>query len=170
MSLFRREPPPPPPKKSYLQPVLQIGVPIIFMIMIGLLGIVYNGLAEEVKTKADKESLQLMIQHQESVIETNQKALEEQQDNIEENQKTLNTTLQIIQSLQMEQKALREEQVRIREEKQLQSPSGVSIMSSPRIVEKPPLTPSEFKEYMKLSPEEKEAFRKLHPAYESLPK
>jgi hypothetical protein len=169
MSWFKKTPPP-PPRKSYLQPVLQIAVPIVFMIMIGLLGIVYNGLAEEVKTKADKQSLRLMIEHQESVIESNQETLEKQQNNIEKQQAIMNQTLQTIQILQMEQKAIREEQIRIREDQKLQPPSGLSIMTSPRVEEKPPLSPSEFKEYMKLSPEEKEAFRKLHPAYQSLPK
>lgn len=36
--------------------------------------------------------------------------------------------------------------------------------------EKPPLSFQEYKEYLKLKPEEREVFRKLHPAYESLPK
>lgn len=167
MSWFRREPPPPPPKKNYLQPVLQIGVPIIFMILIGLLGIVYNGLAEELKTKADKESLELMIKHQESVIETNQKTLEKQQSNIEKQQQTLNQTLQVIQGIQMEQKALREEQERIKSPSTLRmAPVTGTVTKS----EKPPLTPTEFQQYMKMSPEEKEAFRKLHPSYSTLPK
>ena len=109
MIWFRREPPPPPPppKKSYLQAVLQIGVPIIFMIMIGLLGIVYNGLAEELKTKADKESLQLMIQNQKQLIESNQKTLEKQQQNIEKQNESIQQTLQIIKEVQTEQKLMR---------------------------------------------------------------
>jgi hypothetical protein len=36
--------------------------------------------------------------------------------------------------------------------------------------EKLPLTPKEFEDYMNMSPENREAFRKLHPSYESLPK
>lgn len=158
MSWFRKEPPPPPPRKNYLQPVLQIAVPIIFMIMIGLLGIVYNGLAEEVKTKADKESLQLMIQNQKQLIETNQKTLEKQQQNIEKQNDSIQQTLQIIKEVQIEQKMMRQQP----------APSGIMMRSG--TVEKPPLSPQEFQQYMKMSPEEKEAFRKLHPTYESLPK
>ena len=154
MPWFRREPPPPPPK-STLSTVMQIAVPIIFMIMIGLLGIVYNGLAEEVKTKADKESLELMIQNQKQLIETNQRTLEKQQQNIEKQNESIQQTLQIIKEVQTEQKLLRQAP---------SAPSGVTVR------EAPPLSPKEFKEYMEMTPAQKEAFRKLHPAYESLPR
>ena len=64
MAWFRREPPPPPPK-SKIPGWVSIATPIIFAVILGLLGIVYNGLAEEVKEKVDNKTLQLMIEKQE---------------------------------------------------------------------------------------------------------
>ena len=64
MVWFRREPPPPPPK-SKIPGWVGIATPIIFAVILGLLGIVYNGLAEEVKEKVDNKTLQLMIEKQE---------------------------------------------------------------------------------------------------------
>jgi len=163
MSWFRREPPPPPPppQRSYLQATLQIGMPIIFVIMIGLLGIVYNGLAEELKEKADKDSLQLMIQNQKQLIDTNQKTLEKQQENIEKQQDVISETLQIIREVQIEQKAMKQAPA-------LAPPVSFRFKEAP--ADKPPLTPAEFQQYMKMSAGEKAAFRKLHPSYATLPK
>lgn len=163
MKWFRQEPPPPPPpppKPSTLATVLQIGVPVIFLVLVGLLGIVYNGLAEEVKSKASKETLKQMIITQQKLIESNEEDLNEQQEAIKKQQEAINKTLQTIIQMQTEQKYMRQSTI----------PPRSDYNTTTETVEKPPLSPKEFKEYLKMTPEEKEAFRKLHPAYKSLPK
>lgn len=152
MSWFRREPPPPPPKKG-IPGWVTITVPIVFAIVLGLLGIVYNGLAEELKTKADKEATLQQIQ-------ANQKILEKHQE-------SLDKTLEVITKIQAE----REAQEKYNKDHTMTPPGGFRMMEQPAtVMEKPPLSPADFQQYLKMSPEEKAAFRKLHPAYESLPK
>jgi hypothetical protein len=70
----KQEPPPPPPPRPKIPGWVNITVPIIFAIVIGLLSIVYNSLAEDIKGKVDNKTLQLMIEKQEikfnALIET----------------------------------------------------------------------------------------------------
>jgi len=156
MRWFRKDPPPPPPPKSKIPGWVGIAVPVIFVMLFGLTGIVYNGLAEEVDKKADKATIKQMLINQEQLIKMNQQGLNIQQKNIEKTQDSLDDTLKIIQQVQMQQAVMVEK---------ISSPKGVD-----NLVEKPPLTPTEFQQYMKMLTKEKEAFRKLHPSYESLPK
>lgn len=151
MSWFRRDPPPPPPKKG-IPPWVSITTPIVFAVVLGLLGIVYNGLAEELKTKADKEATLQSIQ-------TNQKMLEK-------HQLSLDQTLQVITRMQAE----REAQEKYDRENVPVAPERFKMMDSTKVTEKPPLSPSEFQQYLNLSSEERKEFRKLHPSYATLPK
>ena len=151
MGWFRKDPPPPPPPKNTLVTFLQISIPVVFMIMIGLLGIVYNGLAEEVKSKADKE--------------VTYKAIEANQNILKEHQKTLDETLRVIVKIQTERELQKE--YKQQPEAVMSSPSGFGVIQQQ---EKPPLSPKEFQEYLKLSPDDRAAFRSLHPSYQSLPK
>lgn len=153
MSWFRREPPPPPPKRT-VPGWVTISVPIIFAVVLGLLGIVYNGLAEELKTKADKE---VTLQQ----IETNQKILEK-------HQMSLDQTLEVIIRMQAE----REAQERYEKENPT-PPGGFKMMPSygyKAEPEKPAISPEQFQQYLKMNTEERAAFRKLHPSYATLPK
>ena len=159
MSWFRKEPPPPLPK-SKIPGWVGIAVPIIFAVLFGLTGIVYNGLAETLKTKADKATIQQMLINQEQLIMMNQKTLNTQQKNIEKNQESLEETLQVIQRVQTQQAVMVEK---------ITPPRGLTIRTDAPM-EKPSLSPEEFQQYMKMSTEEKTAFRQLHPSYTTLPK
>ena len=158
MSWLRKDPPPPP--KPKIPGWVGIAIPVIFVMLFGLTGIVYNGLAEEVNKKADKATIKQMLINQEQLIKMNQQGLTIQQKNIEKTQDSLNDTLKIIQQVQMQQAVIVE---------QISIPTGFKIKTN-NLVDKPSLTPTEFQNYMKMPTEEKEAFRKLHPSYESLPK
>ena len=147
MWIIKREdptPPPPPPKKPPWW--VNFIFPVIVTVILGLLSIVYNSVADDVKSKADKEVTMKMI-------ETNQQ-------NITKQQEALDKTLQVIIEIQTERKMEKENK-----DRDNRTQPSVNVTS-----EKPPLSPSEFKEYLKLSPEERAAFRQLHPSYESLPK
>ena len=59
-------------------------------------------------------------------------------------------------------------------ENQIQRPQSVKIQqNSPapntQQQQAPALTPKQFEDYMKMSPENRAAFRKLHPSYANLP-
>lgn len=145
MAWFRREPPPPPPSK--IPGWVSLITPVIMAIILGLSTLVYNGVAGELKElkdeKADKE--------------ITYKQIEQNQILLKEHQKTLDDTLKVIMQLQLEQKQMQ------------QQPPVISPPANVQVQEKPPLTPREFQEYMKLSKDERAAFRKLHPSYATLP-
>jgi hypothetical protein len=146
MNWFRREPLP-VPKVAIWMTVAKIGVPIIFAIIFALLGLVYTGLAESLRSKVDKDTLKQMILNQKQMIETNQKALEKQQTNIEHQQQVLDKTLQLLIKVQTEQK-----------------------MISKQPDSKPTLTTQQLMEYLKMTPEQRTVFRTLNPAFSGLPK
>jgi hypothetical protein len=151
MRWFRKKQPPPPPKKPwYTNP--NIIVPILGVIIFGLIGTVYTSMAEELKQKVDNKTLQLMIEKDRDQINDLKEYNKETQGAIKKNQEAIQQLL-------------------------IQQAAGVpppKPTNESRIIErkenKPPLSPSEFKEYLQLSTEERAAFRKLHPSYESLPK
>lgn len=137
----------PPIIKYKLPPWVSIAAPIVFTIFIGLLGLVYNGLASNIEAleeeKADKE-----ITYKQ--IEQNQKILEKHQEQLDE-------TLKVI--------------IRIQTQMNPDYTGGRYTIKEENKKEEPlPLTPKEFEDYMNMSPENREAFRKLHPSYEALPK
>lgn len=149
MSWFRKKQQPPPKKSWIANP--NIIVPILGIIIFGLIGTVYTSVAEELKQKVDNKTLQLMIEKDRDQINDLKEYNKETQGAIKKNQEA-------IQKLLIQQAII--------------SPASKPVRDS-NIVEvedKPPLTPKEFKEYLQLSTEERAAFRKLHPSYESLPK
>jgi len=153
MSWFRREPPP-PPKKS-IPGWVSVATPIIFAVIIGLLSIVYSGLYDNVKAmdakKADKETIQQMLENQKLQIKHNQEALDQQQRNIEKQNEAIQKTLD-----------------EVRQIKQAPAPpSGFQIRDREPV--KPALSPAEFQQYLKMNKEERRAFRSLHPSYATLP-
>ena len=129
MWFFKKKPPPPPPIYKR-RPIATIAVllTMVSMFVLGPIGIIFNGLTENLKKKANNETLLLYMEQQKETNDRQWKAIEQQ--------------IQVPQQKTM---------------------SGF-------IVAKPPLSPEEFQQYMKMSPTDKTAFRKLHPAYESLPK
>jgi hypothetical protein len=134
----------PPVVKYKLPPWIAIAAPIVFTIFIGLLGIVYNGLASNIEALEEEKANKEITYKQ---IEQNQKILEKHQQQLDE-------TLKVI----------------IRIQTQMEPPRSIMLKKENTTEEKLPLTPKEFEDYMKMSPENREAFRKLHPSYESLPK
>ena len=143
---FHRAPPPPPPK-SKIPRWVNISVPIIFAVMIGLLGIVYNGLADELKKKADKAITVEQIGNNQKLLEAHQEALD--------------STLKVITEIQAEKTA-----------REKYHPVGRLPSSQPAALQpaKPPLSPGDYQQYMKMSPADRAGFRSLHPSYQSLPK
>ena len=152
-TFFKKREPPPPPKPTFPHWV-NITVPIIFAVILGLLGLVYNSLAEDVKRKADQTTIEQMLINQRQVIDHNQQVLDKQQENIEKQQQTLEKTLHVIIELQTEQRVLKEK---------ISAPS----VSMPQY--KKSISPKEFKEYMELTSEERQLFRELNPEYGHLP-
>lgn len=134
----------PPVIKYKLPPWVSISAPIIFTIFIGLLGLVYNGIASDIETLSEKKADKEITYKQ---IEQNQKILEKHQQQLDE-------TLQVI----------------IRIQTQMEPSRSVMIKKENTKEEPRSLSPKEFEDYMNMSPENREAFRKLHPSYESLPK
>jgi len=152
MWIFSRKEPPPPPPKPKIPGWVSITVPIVFAVVLGLLTLVYNGIAGELKElkddKADKE-----ITYKQ--IEQNQKILEKHQEQ-------LDSTLKVIIEMQTEQKAMKYQTAP-------PPPTGFKMLEQPAEVNKPVLTPQQFEAYMKMSKENRAAFRKLHPSYATLP-
>jgi len=147
MIWFKKEPPPPQTITSRIPGWVTISVPLVFACILGLLGIVYNGLAEELKKKADEAITLEKIEHNQQLLDRHQKSLDK--------------TLDVVTQIQAERAA---------QEKYKMAPSTNFKFQTETIVEKPPLSPVEFQQYMKMSTEEKAAFRKLHPSYATLPK
>lgn len=155
-NFFRKKEPPPPPPPPKTPVWVTIAIPFIFATIVGLIGIVYTSLAEEIKTKANQTTVEQMLINQKQVIDMNQKTLEKQQQNIEKQQDTLDKTLQVIIQIQTEQKLMKETVL---------APKSFVVEET----QKKSLSPSELKEYLQLNAEERAIFRKLNPEYGELP-
>jgi hypothetical protein len=68
-NIFSKPPPPPPPKKWFQQPALILT--FVAMFVLGPVGIIWNGLTEEMKTMKieDKENKGAIIQNQLAIKE-----------------------------------------------------------------------------------------------------
>jgi hypothetical protein len=130
MNWFRREPPPPPIPFYRKSPVATMAVilTIVITFILGPVTIIYNGMAEDLKEKANNETILLYMKQQKETDDRQWKAIEQQ----------------------------------------IQVPKSMLLQGA--IVEKPPLSPEEFQQYIKMSTAEKTAFRKLHPSYATLPR
>ena len=126
MIWFKKEPPPPQTITSRIPGWVTISVPLVFACILGLLGIVYNGLAEELKKKADEAITLEKIEHNQQLLDRHQKSLDK--------------TLDVVTQIQAERAA---------QEKYKMAPSTNFKFQTETIVEKPPLSPAEFQQYMK---------------------
>ena len=60
--MFFRKPPPPPPPPFYKKPaVVSIILTVVIIFVLGPVGVIYNGMTEELKTKADNTTVILLI-------------------------------------------------------------------------------------------------------------
>jgi len=134
--LFRKPEPPKPIYKRQPIATAAVIITLIGMFVLGPVGVIYNGMSEELKKKVDNSTLQLMIEKDREALKRQDEALKEknkkddtQDAAIIENQKTL---------------------LLIRQQKiTLAEPRNVGV----QIVEKKPLPPDFFEKYVKLSPE-----------------
>ena len=134
--MFWRKPEPPPPKKWYQQPAVILT--IVAMFVLGPVGVIYNGMTEELKKKVDNSTLQLMIEKDREALKRQDEALKEkgkkdekQDAAIIENQKTL---------------------IMLREKAIIAKPSNMKIVTKTK-VEKKALPPDFFEKFIKLEPE-----------------
>jgi len=139
---FRK--PEPPPKKWYAQPALILT--IVAMFVLGPVGVIYNGMSEELKKKVDNSTLQLMIEKDREALQRQGDALkqkqikdEKQDAAIVENQKTL---------------------IMLRQQTVIIKPQAESRMISNKDVKKKPLPPDFFEKYFKLSPDIQAKYKK----------
>lgn len=145
MAFWHREPPPPPPRKWYQQPAIILT--IVAMFVLGPVGVIYNGMTEELKKKVDNTTLQLMItkdrealKRQSDELKEKEKKDEKQDAAIIENQKTLIM--------------LRQQNVAI------STPKNMEISKEIKKVEKKPLPPDFFEKFIKLDPEIQAKYKK----------
>ena len=180
MSLFQRTPPP----KKQLPAWFGIITPVIMAIILGLTGIVYNGVAGELKDlktdKADKQYTYEKIEANQAILQQNQSTLKEALDSITKMQ----ADREAREKLEAERIKIEKEKAEIEKQKlQIQMapapPRSFKVIepdfqmrpvSKEQECERPALSPKEFKEYLQLNTEERAAFRKLHPSYATLPK
>jgi len=82
MSIFNifRKPPPPPPPIYKRQPIATAAVilTIVGMFVLGPIGAIYKGLTEELKQKANNETVLLYMKQQKEVDDRQWKAIETQ--------------------------------------------------------------------------------------------
>jgi len=150
MSWFRKDPPP----KKTMPSWVSLITPVIFAIIIGLLSIVYNGLAndvekieEKMEQKVDNETLQMQIKY-----------LKEKDDEVEEYRKKTDTRLEklIIEMQQMKY--------------QTQGTQPTVTAPVPQVAPQPDnvITPEQYKFFMSLTPEQQENYRKMNPAFQGI--
>ena len=141
------------PSKKTLSFWVNLAVPIVFAIFMGMASFIGNGFSEDIKeikgqikevdnSKVDNETLQLMIKNQAILIEhqkeESQRKIEEDAKKFEQIQQTQNETLKQLQLIQMQRYS---------------KPISVGAPPSSTIPEKDPLTPEEFDTYIKMEPE-----------------
>ena len=149
MSWFRKDPPP----KKTMPPWVSLITPVIFAVIIGLLSIVYNGLAndvekieEKMEQKVDNETLQMQIKY-----------LKEKDDEVEEYRKKTDTRLEklIIEMQQMKYQNQGTQPNVTAPVPQVEPQSNV-------------ITPEQYKFFMSLTPEQQENYRKMNPAFQGI--
>lgn len=147
---FLKKPPPPPPPIYKRQPIATAAVvlTLVGMFVLGPVGIIYNGMSEELKRKVDNKTLQLMIEKDREALKRQEEALKEkkakdekQDAAIVENQKTL---------LMLRQQAV------------IMAPKNVEVKKEATItkVQKKPLPPDFFEKYMTMKPEIQAKYKK----------
>lgn len=150
MSWFKKDP---PPKKS-MPPWVSLVTPIIFGIIIGLLTIVYNGLANDVEKieqkmeqKVDNETLQMQIKY-----------LKEKDDEVEEYRKKTDTRLEKL-IIEMQQMKYQNQGT----QPNVTAPVPQSSSQPDNVI-----TPEQYKFFMSLTPEQQENYRTMNPAFQGI--
>jgi len=150
MWIFKRTPPPPPKIPQWLT----ISVPIIITILLGLVALVYNTMAADVKEvkeqvekveekKVDNETLKILLENQKLMIQQQKEEAERQRvedaKKFDQLQHTQSKTLERIEDMQKEKVFNRE----------IKAPRGFSIKSKDTKVA---LTPEQFEKYLSMDP------------------
>jgi hypothetical protein len=143
MSLFKKDP---PQQKGVPPWVFQMITPAVMAIILGLVAFIANGFSEELKEKANNETLKMYMEDQEKRDDRQWEAIQ--------------------QTIQLQKQPAVQMEVHKRQPEYYYPPSS-SIQQVQE--EPPPLSPKEFNDYMDMTPERRAAFRKLHPAYANLP-
>jgi len=148
MWIFKREPPPPPPVYKR-RPIATIAVILtaVGMFVLGPVGAIYNSMSEELKQKVDNKTLQLMIEKDRDALQRTKEVNKQQQQAIVENQKAIQLLLR--------------EQAVLKVEKKIEAPKKVVIKEpETTIVKKNALTPEEFSQYLKMTPQMRVKYKK----------
>jgi len=135
-NLFRKPEPPKPIYKRQPIATAAVIITLIGMFVLGPVGVIYNGMSEELKKKVDNKTLQLMI-------EKDREALKRQEDALKEKGKKDETQDAAIIENQKTLLLIRQKNISLTELKNV----GV------KIVEKKPLPPDFFEKYVKMPPE-----------------
>lgn len=150
MAWFKKDPPPKPKMPAWAGLI----TPIIFGIIIGLLSIVYNGLAHDVEKieqkmeqKVDNETLQMQIKY-----------LKEKDDEVEEYRKKTDTRLEKL-IIEMQQMKYQQQAVQT-------VPNAPAPQIAPQTENA--VTPEQYKFFMSLTPEQQENYRKMNPAFQGI--
>ena len=147
---WRRQAPPPPPPPFYkARPVATAAVvlTIIGMFVLGPIGAIYKGMTEELKTKANNETLLLYMQQQKEDSDRQWKEIERNRE-----QKTISAPKKVI----------------IKSQPKIGSREMVSTEALTKKAPEPVkqlvvLSVKDFKEYKISSVEDQEAFRETRP-------
>lgn len=78
MNWFRRDPPPKPFYKKNLIATSAIILTVIGMFILGPIGVIYNGLTEDLKNKANNETVLMYMKQQKETDDRQWKAIEQQ--------------------------------------------------------------------------------------------
>jgi len=159
---FFRKPNPPPPK---IPQWVTVTVPIVFAVMIGLIALVYNTMAADVKEikdnvklveekKVDNTTLKLMLKNQKMMIEQQKDEADRQREEdakkFDQIQETQTQTLKTIQVMQ--------------QRPPIAAPSGFKITGPAQTHEAAKaLSFKDFKAYKNASKEDQEAFIETMP-------
>ena len=121
-NLFRQPPPPPPFYKARPVATAAVILTMIGMFVLGPIGAIYTGLTEDLKEKANNETVLLYMKQQKETDDRQWKAIE----------------------------------------KRLEPPKGLTIGGKSDTIVKPKvaLTPTEFTQYMNMTPERRVAYKK----------
>jgi len=140
--MFWKKQPPPPPKKAWVNPSLIM--PIIFAVIVGLAGLVWNGMAADIKTVQDKVEA---VEKEKATNADVKEAIKELKDQTKE------------QNVAIQQNQIAIKELLIRQDI-LKAPEEFKIVDKEVIrEEKKILTPEQFERYLSMKPEVKVKYK-----------
>ena len=152
-----KKPPEPPPKKFYQQPALILTM--VGMFVLGPIGYLWNGMAEELKKKVDNETLKLMIQKDRDALKRHETKNREQEQAIVENQKAI----QVLLREQAVMKATKKADTPTPPKRVVVTGPTATMNTKETHQTAKTLSFKDFKEYKNASKEDQEAFRETRP-------